>query len=168
MNRKYKKMNFIGIFIILLLFGITIVFIFLNGDLRHSLERTQEHNKDLKSYNEKIQLKNDELNKKIESLTENIEKKDCNFIKTYKIVKILNDYVDDINYFYIVADQFQGLSPFVLKLPQEYRSLIVEGKYYEFYFISNTFYKNFLENYSIQKIELTEKVGLYQIQEICE
>lgn len=58
---------------------------------------------------------------------------ECNFIKTYRIVNLLDDYVAEVpEWSYIAVDKFQDHNVVALKIPSRLKEGLEEGKYYEF------------------------------------
>jgi hypothetical protein len=96
----------------------------------------------------------------------------CTFIKTLKIVDILDYEAAVPEDVFILVDAFQSFTPFVLRVDREYLSKLTKDKYYEFTFngpikIYNNSEDASLSNFRIISINETNKEGLDQIQEAC-
>ncbi len=135
----------------------------------------------LKEENEKLKDENITLNERIINVTEenNILKEElenedlgeseCQFIRTY-IVKDFLEYTTDEKEKFVVLDQFQENDPFLIKLNNSYN--LEKNKFYEFSFKGSTKYRKseqkfLFKNYTLKSVELTDKLGLEQIQESC-
>ena len=58
---------------------------------------------------------------------------ECSFIKTFRIVNLLDDDIAEVpEWSYIVVDQFQNHEVVALKVPSRLKEGLEEGKYYEF------------------------------------
>ena len=94
------------------------------------------------------------------------------FTRTYRIVKKL-EYKDNINeYSYIVVDKFQEFKPYIIKIRKEEAKELKENNFYEFtlkgIYQGNINYSNIselFEKFEIEKICITDKKGLEQVQE---
>ena len=94
------------------------------------------------------------------------------FTRTYRIVKKL-EYKDNINeYSYIVVDKFQEFKPYIIKIRKEEAKELKENNSYEFtlkgIYQGNINYSNIselFEKFEIEKICITDKKGLEQVQE---
>lgn len=137
----------------------------------------------LKEENEKLKDENITLSERIinvteenNSLKEELENEDlgeleCQFIRTY-IVKDFLEYTTDEKdkEEFIVLDQFQENDPFLIKLNNSYN--LEKNKFYEFTFKGSTKHRKseqkfLFKNYTLASVELTDKLGLEQIQESC-
>ena len=130
----------------------------------------------LRSLNNDLTKENKQLKEQVEETDEPVVKEeDCSFIRTFRIVKIMNDYqTHDPNYTFVIIDQFQEATPFIISLDSNRVSSLKMDKSYEFKFKGkkteatdiyslNEIFKNF----EIESIVLTDKVGLEQRQESC-
>lgn len=163
MNKPIQKKKNIMVLLIVLISIIFTQFVF---NAIH-INRLKKYETEIDSLNIiknqlEIDLKriNDEQNDNFE------ETKRCNYIKTYKILHILNDYHNVLENTFIIVDEFQNFSPFVLEIPSKYLDKIKENNYYEFYI--NGSEKLEYGEYQVEDIKKTNKTGFDQIQESCD
>ena len=101
----------------------------------------------------------------------NKENSSCEFIRTYKIEKILPS--NDENYLYLTIREFQGEEVETIKIKKSLCPEIMEEEYYEFWFkptskIEKDTILDIYQNSIVEKITKTDRTGLNQIQEdIC-
>lgn len=100
------------------------------------------------------------------------EKGECTFIKTYNIVDILRYQSTDNLFQFVILDQFEINKPFIVSLTKDQVSKLEKNKNYEFTFSGNRKnkakeYYELFENYQIDDIRITNKIGLDQLQESC-
>lgn len=91
----------------------------------------------------------------------------CEIIKTYEIVEIIEDYSQTGEEVFVVIYEYMGTRLEVVSIDKKYLENIEEGKNYEFY-ISGYKTENFdIENFDINDIVYTDKNAMDQIQESC-
>jgi hypothetical protein len=128
----------------------------------------------LKNDNTKLKAKISSLESVIKGFENNDDNsnKECTFIRTLRVVDIL-DYEGAVpEVAFILADTFQSFTPFVLKIDRENLDKLAKDKYYELTFngsikIYNNSEDFSLSNFKILSINETDKEGLNQIQEPC-
>ena len=131
----------------------------------------KEHNKKLQQ--QMVQQSNQllELGQKIQQLQESQvgiqDEKTCTYTQTFLYIEDYAYQGDVEGEKFIIVDQFQVHSPMILKIQTEKFPISFEkGNAYEF-----TFYSSIQQGIeykkTIQKIEVTDKVGLEQTQETC-
>lgn len=120
----------------------------------------------IKTLKQEYQVLKENYNELKSNGNQNATEKDkvkCEFVNTFSIMYIFNDYKYDLDNTYVAVDIFQQFSPIILRVPNQYINDLVINKYYEF-----TFYgTSSLNEYEIINIEETNKIGLEQIQETC-
>ncbi len=99
-----------------------------------------------------------------------VKDENVNFIKTYKVIKKLNIDDESGNYTYYVVEQFKSKRPGIAKIDKTYT--LEENKCYEIKFNGNSKITNYeydieeiFNSFNITSVELTEKIGLDQINE---
>lgn len=156
MNRKKTKIYIICN--IVLIFLLIVLFMAFNKEL-------QDKNKNLEEKNKKLLIEIEKIKNNLSDDLPNSNIKKCKFVQTYRILHILNDYVVDPDYIFVVADQYQNFFPTILRIPIEYKESLVIDNFYEFSFTGDSSMKK--NDFTIINIVETDKIGMNQIQETC-
>lgn len=138
--------------------------------------------------NDKLLKENNNI-KKVEPTTNKETYYDCSFIKTYRVVDLLDNYIAEVpEMSYVVLDQFLVHGAYAHKISSEQKKNLEVNKYYEFTYslkgitkdkindIDDVLKYNSFNNLiksdnslsALVEIKETDKRGLEQIQEdIC-
>jgi hypothetical protein len=153
-----------------------IVIILLSGCVNKKTTQLQDENQQLKKEISQYKLQISNLEEQLNITKPVNSEKNCEFTRTYQIIKILNNYQDTVNEVkYVVIDEFQSSKPYLVGIPINMIDEINENKTYEFTFTGkerSSFNQDNLtllfENYDVKNIKYTNKTGLEQIQEPIE
>lgn len=130
-------------------------------------EKNKKQSNEIKNLTKEIQtLEKEKIELKklaLENNKPNSSTVSCKFTKTFKVLYIFDNWEADLDYTFIVVDQFQGFSPFTLRIKKEYIKNLKLNNYYEFSVNGDDDFNS----YKILGIKETNKVGFEQIQESC-
>ncbi len=147
-----------------------------NSKLKKIEEKNDDYIKQIITLNKKVEEeteKNSELLTKLEKYEpEVIETGECVFIRSYRVVDIMNYQTTDNTSKFVILDQFQEFQPFVVNLTKDQAAALIKNNSYEFTFSGNrkhqkSEYNELFKNYELTNIKETDKVGLDQLQEPC-